>query len=409
MTLNQEYKKVLLVGYNGANNTGSEARLLSIIKDIQELLDPNVLITIPTLNEKNLRRYIKESPNIKIQAISSIFHLALTRLVKKNDLILLVEGSCYMDTWSSALLNAFLWTTKYAYKYNKPCIAYAVDAGHLSPSNKKKVKKEASKTSLIITRTYKAAEILSSIGVTAPIKVTADCAFRFNCEKEDEQILDKIWPSDDGFVGLAVVDFHLWPVKMRLWGKREYCYKWPYYFSRSPENKKASNILAYRWAVQADEIIEEQGKKIALICMEDVDIPLARLVLEKMRNKEQARIFSSSQYNASQMTGILQNLDLLITSRYHAGVLSLKKAVPQIAVGHDTRLRTFYNELGIYEKYFIDYKEPDAWRNIKEISDELIEKPDNLKNILEKGFFNHLERAGENPLLLEKFIKARDL
>jgi len=49
------------------------------------------------------------------------------------------------------------------------------------------------------------------------------------------------------------------------------------------------------------------------------------------------------------------------------------------------------------------------WRNIKEISDELIEKPDNLKNILEKGFFNHLERAGENPLLLEKFIKARDL
>ncbi|MDI6643768.1 MAG: polysaccharide pyruvyl transferase family protein [Methanobacteriaceae archaeon] len=409
MTLNHEYKKVLLVGYNGANNTGSEARLLSIINDIQELLGSNVIITIPTLNEKNLRRYIKESPNIKIQAIPSIFHLALISLVKKNDLILLVEGSCYMDTWSSALLTAFLWTTKYAYKYNKPCVAYAVDAGHLSPSNMKKVKNDASKTSLIITRTYKAAEILQSIGVTAPMKVTADCAFRFNSQKDDEQILDKIWPVDNGLVGFAVVDFHLWPVKMRLWGKSEYCYKWPYYFSRSPEDKKSSNLLAYRWAVRADEIIEEHDKKIALICMEDVDIPLARLILEKIRNKDQAQIFSSSRYNASQMTGILQNLDLLITSRYHAGVLSLKKTVPQIAVGHDTRLRTFYDELGIYDKYFIDYKKSDAWKNIKKISDELIEKPDNLKYILKKGFVNHLERARENPLLLEKFIKERNI
>jgi len=409
MTLNKEIKKVLLVGYNGANNTGSEARLLSIIEDVKKLLGPEVLITIPTLNEKNLRRYLAEGPNIRIKAIPSIFHLSLIRLVKKNDLILLVEGSCYMDTWSSALLTAFLWSTKYAYKYNKPCVAYGVDAGHLSPSNQEKVKKEASKTSLIITRTHAAAEILRSIGVTAPMKVTADCAFTFNIYKEDEQLLDKIWTSNNGFVGLAVVDFHLWPVKMRLWGKKEYCYKWPYYFSRSPEHLKSSDKLAHRWAHMADGIIEKYGKNIALICMEDVDNPLAGAVLEKMKNKKQVRIFSSSEYNASQMTGILQNLDLLITSRYHAGVLSLKKAVPQIAIGHDTRLKSFYQELGIYDDYFIDYEERDAWKKIKKISHELIEKPDDLKKILNKGFLQHVERAQENPILLKRFIKHGNL
>ena len=44
--------KVLLMGYNGANNTGSETRLISIIEDVRRVLGPEVIITIPTLNEK---------------------------------------------------------------------------------------------------------------------------------------------------------------------------------------------------------------------------------------------------------------------------------------------------------------------------------------------------------------------
>jgi len=52
--------KVLLVGYNGANNTGSEARLLSIIEDVRSVFGPSAIITVPTLNEANLRRRVVE-------------------------------------------------------------------------------------------------------------------------------------------------------------------------------------------------------------------------------------------------------------------------------------------------------------------------------------------------------------
>ena len=44
--------KILLVGYNGANNTGSEARLHAIIADLKEILGENVEITVPTLNQR---------------------------------------------------------------------------------------------------------------------------------------------------------------------------------------------------------------------------------------------------------------------------------------------------------------------------------------------------------------------
>jgi hypothetical protein len=127
-----------------------------------------------------------------------------------------------MDSWTSALLWAFLWTTRCAYSYKVPCIAYAVDTGDLSKFNRLLVRKEASKTDLIITRTIYAADKLKEIGVTSQIKHTADSAFTFQTEPEDKNILTRTWKKDSllepesGTVGLAVIDFNLWPVVIRL-------------------------------------------------------------------------------------------------------------------------------------------------------------------------------------------------
>lgn len=403
--LHDNTPKILLVGYNGANNTGSEARLLSIIEDIRAVLGDEVKITVPTLNEKNLRRYLKEEPGIHIVPIPPIFFWAVRKLVNEHDLVLLIEGSCYMDTWTSALLWAFLWATRCSYNAGVPCIAYAVDSGKLSSYNRYLVKREASKTDLIITRTKRAAEELKSIGVTAPLKVTADCAFNFKLDKEDKSTLTKTWPeSADGVVGLAVVDFYLWPVVIRPWGKKEYVYRWPYYFSRSKARREKSNKLAAGWAGEADRIIEKHGKNIAVICMEEVDEPLAHDILKMMKHADKTRIFSSSKFNASQMTQILRSLDLLVTSRYHAGVLSLKANIPQIAVGHDTRLRGFYEELGLNQDYLINCYSPDMWHILHDKVDDLIKNPDKVESVLKQGYKEHLRRSIQNQELLREFL-----
>lgn len=397
--------KILLAGYNGANNTGSEARLLSIIEDIRAILGPEVRITVPTLNEVNLRRYLKEDEFLKIAPIKSLFFLDIRRLVKEHDILLLVEGSCYMDTWTSALLWAFLWATRCAYKFKKPSLAYAVDVGHLSSLNRRLVKREASKTNLILTRTELAAAELKKIGVTAPIDVTADCAFNFKTEIMDKNILKDEWGESE-VVGFAPIDFYLWPVVMRPWGRMENLYKWPYYFSRSKERLGKSEDLANQWAREADVIIEKYDKKIALICMEELDEPLAGRIKEKVKKPEMARIFSSRNYNASEMTNLLRSLELLVTSRYHAGALSLEAQIPQIAIGHDTRLKGLYKELKL-EDYLIDYISPQIWIELREKVDILLQNPELQHEKLKTGFQNHLQRARRNPEILKSFIQER--
>jgi polysaccharide pyruvyl transferase WcaK-like protein len=404
MSTTNKPPKILLVGYNGANNTGSEARLITIIEELKEIFTSNIEITVPTLNEKNLRRYLNETSHIHIEPIPPIFFRAIKKLVKEHDLVLLVEGSCYMDTWTSALLWAFLYATRCAHKEGVPCIAYAVDSGKLSSFNKFLVKREASKTDLIITRTQRAARELEEIGVTAPLEVTADSAFNFKPYPEDENDRPESSQPEEKMVGLAVVDFNLWPVVIRPWGKKENLYRWPYYFSRSKSRQKKSEELARGWAKQADEIITNYGRKVALICMEEVDEPLARSILKKMEKHEDVHLFSSREYNASQMTHILRKLDLLVTSRYHAGVLSLQAQIPQIAVGHDTRLKGFYQELGIYPDYLIDCYSPDIWIELHRNIDLLLNNPQKMDDILKKGFNEHLTRSRRSKELLKDFL-----
>lgn len=395
--------KVLLVGYNGANNTGSEARLLAIIKEVRSVLGEDARITIPSLNETNLRRYIQESATLKIAPIPTIYVSAIRRLVKESDLVALVEGSCYMDTWTSALLWAFLWATRCAHAEGKPCVSYAVDAGSLSRLNRWLVKREASKADLIVMRNRASSDLLRSLGVTAPTEVTADTAFEFDTDPADAGILSRLWPgSDAGVVGMAPVDFYQWPVVIRPWGRAEDCYDWPYYFSRSKKRSKATEALARGLAAEADRIIERHGKRVALIGMEGLDAPICNSILAHMAHHEDARVFTSLNYNASQMTSILRSLDLLVTSRYHAAVLSMAAGVPLVAVAHDRRLRYLFEEAEL-TGFFVENTDPELLGKISANVDRLLADPDAARNSIHESYLEQKARAARNKDLLRDF------
>jgi polysaccharide pyruvyl transferase WcaK-like protein len=406
--------RVLLVGYNGANNTGAEALLAADIQDIRAVLGSEAQLIIPTINEANLRRYVKDS-NARIVPWPSTVFPALPKLVRESDMVLLVEGSTYMDTWTSAMLWLYLWTTNLAHAMGKPILAYAVDAGKMSPFNCRLVRSQASKTNLIITRAQAAADRLRSCGVSAPIEVTADNAFNFCPNLTDEGWVRRVWPeAGSGLVGLAAVNFYLWPVVMRPWGRRENCYKWPFYFTHSKKRDRAVEALTIGYAALADHIVARHGKSIALICMEQLDEPIARAIHSRMTHSSRAKIFSSREYNASQIASLLRSLDMLVTSRYHACVLSLAARVPQVAAGHDTRLATIYEDLGLKKRWFVEGGSakgraccaPTAgfFIGLRERTDLLLKNPGLQKDVLGQGYEEHLDRARRNRVLLADFV-----
>ena len=338
----------------------------------------------------------------------TVFFAALRRFVKESDFVFLVEGSTYMDTWTSALLWAYLWATHWADEFDKPCAAYAVDAGQIKSSlNRRLVRSQASETDLIVVRAAAAADRLRSWGVTAPVEVTADNAFTFVPDPADAGLFDRLWPdAGNRVMGLALVDFYLFPVVMRPWGPKEDCYRWPYYYSLPPEERRASDELAASYASLADHLVKEHDVSVALICMEELDERIARKVLARMTRPERARVFSSREHTASKMTSILRGLDFLVTARYHACVLSMAAQVPQIAVGHDLRLKSIYAELGLQDN-FVDARDPDRDPKLRAALDRVLADPEAVRALLRRGYEEHLNKARCNRELLRDFAQAQ--
>jgi polysaccharide pyruvyl transferase WcaK-like protein len=401
------HPRILLVGYNGANNTGAEAKLLAIIEEIREVLGPEACLTVPSLNEANLRRYLKESPTIKIKSLRpSLFFWDIRKLVQENDLIMLVEGSCYMDTWGSALLWCYLLATRYAHSMGKPCVAYSVDAGSASRFNGWLIRREASKTDLILGRTQKAADRLKKWGVNAPIEVTADNAFAFHPNPSDDGLLKRVWPEASHVVGVAAEDIYKWPVVIRPWARKKHLYRWPYCYTHTKESEDKSELLADVLAVQSDEIIEDYDKDVALLSMEGLDATFANKIQGLMNHPERTKVFTSTDYNASQITSILRSTELLITSRYHAGVLSLAKQIPQTAIGHDLRIKDLYSDLGI-EDLFVDHEDPDRYKKLSDNVELLLCKADSVRAKLLQGYEQYVQREKLNPARLRAFLETK--
>lgn len=397
--------RVLVVGYSGANNTGAEALLRSDIEDLRAVLGEDLHITIPALNPANLRRYIREGPDLEIVPLPPIFFRTIRKLVHAADVVVLVEGSAYMDTWTSALLWYFLWATHCADVMGKPCLAYAVDAGGLSPWNRQLVRRVASSTELIVTRSEAAADRLRSWGVTAPMTSTADNALTFVPRPADASWLTHEWPEAvDAPVGIAPVDFFRWPVVIRPWGRREDLYRWPYYHSSSRGRRRASSVLAEGYARIADRIADTHGHPVALIAMEELDEAFCRRILGEMRRSDRARVFSSREHDASRITWLLRSLRLLTTSRYHAAILSLAAQVPQVAVGHDLRLSTLYDELGLHQEFFLRPTSSAVFVDLEQRVDKLLADPTYQAAALTNGYQHHLDEATRNRSLLRSFF-----
>jgi polysaccharide pyruvyl transferase WcaK-like protein len=346
-----------LLGYGGANNTGADARIATIVNDVRHCLGEQAMISVGTVNPEKTRRYISEGPTLRIERIPFVFPIAVLRLVARHDLLLLVEGSTFKQNWSSALLYAFLWSAFCAHALGKRCIAYAVDAGKLDALNAKLTRSVCNSMDLLIMRTAFAAKRLRDIGVDRPIHVNTDTAFTF---ASDEAPPFPVSEPDTQWLGFAPVEFHQWPVRVRAWGPKDECYHWPYYFSWSDERRDASRSLVDTWTELVSYAVSDLGTRPILIAMEQLDEVICEQIAAacEARGMPRPAIVSAGTTPPRRMVPLLRRLDGLVTSRYHACVLSMGGGVPQMAIAHDERLSDIYEELTLHERLLLRHDDP---------------------------------------------------
>ncbi|MFA6034781.1 MAG: polysaccharide pyruvyl transferase family protein [Myxococcota bacterium] len=351
--------KVLLVGYNGARNTGADVRVEAMVKQLYHVFgEENIHIGVMTLDAAHSANYYK--PPSELIQFSSVFFRDLLKAASGYHTAILCEGSCFKSKFANALTTFFFGAAGIMKAQGKTCVAYGSEAGKMDEVIKGFVKHYCDET-FIISRTEPSAKVVEELGFKGLIGT--DTAWTFEPgpkERAVELLKNAGWDGKKPVVGVAVINPFYWPIKpdfkkfvsMKMKGQKlpDNYDKW-YFFSTSQERTDLQNRYLDAVAAATDAFVEKHNAFPIIIGMERLDMRPNTELNKRLKNK--APIFCSEDYNGYEMTSILWQLSMLVTSRYHARVLAMGAGVPAIAISMDERLENLFGETGHLKDYYL--------------------------------------------------------
>ena len=122
--------KILLVGYNGARNTGADARVVALTQQLEQVLETEKAeLTVMTLDANNVKGYFSE--NVHLLHFTTMFIFSLFKACCHHHVAILCEGSTLTPTFADALCVFFCEAAGIMREQGKPCIAYGSEVGRL--------------------------------------------------------------------------------------------------------------------------------------------------------------------------------------------------------------------------------------------------------------------------------------
>ncbi len=165
-----ELKKsdIVLSGYYGFRNSGDDAILKKIIKDIREY-DPDIGITILSNRPGDTKR------NYQVNAVSRWNLFAIRKALKESRLFISGGGSIIQDATSTKSLLYYLTLIRMAKKQNNKVMLYANGIGPVNKKqNLKRTKNVLNRVDVITLREEDSQDLLNEWGIISP-KTAVTC------------------------------------------------------------------------------------------------------------------------------------------------------------------------------------------------------------------------------------------
>lgn len=355
--------KILLVGYNGARNTGADVRVAAIASQIEELFGSAATATVLTLDPQQTRVYFDEK--VGQFGLTAVFFRKLLKACSSHHMAILCEGSTLKSTFANALTLFYCEAAGIMRAQGKPCIAYGSEAGAMEPFLVRAVRDLCSDT-YFIARTEGSLEVIEGLGLEGHLGT--DTAWTFDgsrgAARAERLLREGGWDGVRPLLGVAVINPFWWPVRPSLGrlvraavtGDWSLHYQKWFFLSWSKGREAAYGRYLDAVADAVAGFAAERDWQPVLVGMERLDAAAvgdlaARLEARGLVPALQVLAANEDGYVISQ---VLERLGLLVTSRYHAQVLAMRAQVPTVSVSMDERLANMAEDLGFSDRLLLD-------------------------------------------------------
>lgn len=359
--------KIFIYGYHGFRNLGAEARLISMICNLR-MRNPDIDITVSTFDKRKLA-YIERDHGVKLAYVHPVLHKRRAdSLIQNCDIMILAEGNMLTDEFSPLMIEVFTHAMERAHQRGKFVAGVALDSGRISDQRRDRMVNALNSIELLTVRAPSALTELRKLGVQIPIEVTADCALSMPLPSPEtiNHIEQKLAFGPRRLDAIAPVDFHMWPAKVSLFGRRDEYLRWPIKATWADGGRRMSEHLINDWVRYVDYLLtRDRDTLVPVLVMDPADRRIAQRIASSVIEPKRTVILAGNDLTPLEMSAVMMRFSSVTTSRYHALVLPLPYGVPFIALGHDTRTKFIAEHLDVPETY--------VWFEASDRIDQLIE------------------------------------
>ncbi len=363
-------KSILLSGYYGFDNSGDDAILKAIIKDIREE-NPKLDIVVLSNNPR------KTENMYSVKAINRFKFVELINGIRNTHLLISGGGSLLQDVTSTRSLLYYLAVMALAKIFRKPVMVYANGIGPINKNgNRFLTKLVLNSANLITLRDDDSKSYLEKMNIkNKNIVVTADPVFTLDAAPKD--IIENIFkkegiPSDKKFIGISI----------RPW-------------------KKADNLVEIISKV-IDHITEKYNVNIILIPMHyPDDLDISNNVLE---NVDKSTCFViKDQYAVEDIMGIIKELDMIVAMRLHSLIYAATQEIPMVGLVYDPKVEGILYSLKMDHMSNVENLD---YNHLIDNIDYVWNNKDELKDILKKGDEDLTSLALSNVTMAMELLRA---
>lgn len=347
---------ILISGYYGFNNSGDDAILKAIVKDIRNLNSKSKIYVLSKDPKSTKETY-------DVEAVNRFKTKEVFKAIKNTNLFISGGGSLLQDVTSTRSLLYYLTLMKFGKIMKKSVMVYANGIGPIDKKiNRFLTKKILNKVDLITLRDANSKDFVDKLGViNKNILVTADPVFTLEpapIERVEEILSYENIPMDKEFIGISI----------RKWEK--------------------SNDLINIIAKTIKHIIKEYKVNVILIPMhypEDLNISSKVKELVSMSSCYVIK----EKYKVEELMGIIKKLELIVAMRLHSLIYAATQKVPMVGLSYDPKVDGFLKSIemdyicSVEDLSYDDlkFKIDQVWKGKDELEKILIDKNNDLRDL----------------------------
>lgn len=395
--------KLFLAGYTGTRNTGADARVEEMIRQIRHVVgDHQLELTLITNDWDLSRSYI---PGVRQVPLPAFFPPFLLKECPQHHGVVACEGSMFKSKFADALSTMMAGALGMANAENKLSVGYGAEAGAMSEGLESFVENSC-RHSLVLCRNLPSRDVLGRLGVRTTYGTDTAWTFEPAPEAVGRTLLEQAgWDGTTPVLALCPINPFWWPVTPSVTKAlakgltREFTdehYRSIYFHSWDDERQGKLDAYLDAWADAVEAFASRHNVFPICVGSERLDRESCELLSQRIeaRTGRAAPVLVSDEYDMFELVSILHRCRYLVSSRFHAIVTSMAGRVPSGGVTMDERIRNLMNDRN-HPHLFLEVDDPELAAKMETMLDTLHDDGEQIAHDVAAAIPNQLRLMGQ--------------